>query len=89
MIDEPMLKRAKRQMEVQFRMGMDSIEGNMMYLGTRVDEEKLSTQQEWIDAIRMVQRHDVQAWARKYLSSNSMWTVAGSENALASAQTVL
>lgn len=88
-IDAPLLKRAQRQMEVQFRMGMDSIEGNMMYLGNRLDEANLPSQQAWIAAIQAVKLEEIQAWSEHYLAQNTMWSVMGSEAALSSAQAVL
>ena len=88
-VDEALLQRAKRQMEVQFRMGMDSIEGNMMYLAARLDEEELRTQQQWIDAIQAVQHDDIQTWVEKQLTADALWTVAGSAGALSLAQSVL
>ena len=88
-VDEALLQRAKRQMEVQFRMGMDSIEGNMMYLAARLDEEELRTQQHWIDAIQAVQHDDIQTWVEKQLTADALWTVAGSAGALSLAQSVL
>jgi len=88
-IDAPLLARAQRQMEVQFRMGMDSIEGNMMYLGNRLDEPTLLSQQAWIEAVKAVQVDDIRAWSKHYLAGGAMWSVAGSEAALSAAQGVL
>lgn len=88
-IDAPLLARAKRQMEVQFRMGMDSIEGNMMYLSNRLDEPSLRSQQQWIEAVNAVQLDEIQAWSQRYLDGEMMWSVAGGEAALSSAQSIL
>jgi len=88
-MDAPLLARAQRQMEVQFRMGMDSIEGNMMYLSNRLDEPSLRSQQQWIEAVNAVQLDEIQAWSQRYLDGEMMWSVAGGEDALSSAQAVL
>ncbi|MDQ6990109.1 MAG: pitrilysin family protein [Mariprofundaceae bacterium] len=88
-IDAPLLARAQRQMEVQFRMGMDSIEGNMMYLANRLDEPNLLSQQQWIEAVKAVKLDEIQAWSQHYLDADAVWSVAGNDAALSSAQNVL
>jgi len=89
MMDDAMVKRAKRQMEVQFRMAMDSVEGHMLYLGARLDEDILLSQQQWVDKIKQLQNDDIRDWVEKHLQSDVMWTIAGSDEALSSAQAVM
>jgi len=89
MLDEALLQRSKRQMEVQFRMAMDSIEGNMLYLGARLDEEHLLSQQQWVEAVQQVKHEDVCAWVEHHLNSDAMWTIAASDEALSSVQSLL
>jgi len=89
MMDDAMVKRAKRQMEVQFRMAMDSVEGHMLYLGARLDEDILLSQQQWVDKIKQLQHDDIRDWVEKHLQSDVMWTIAGSDEALSSAQAVM
>jgi len=89
MMDDAMVQRAKRQMEVQLRMAMDSVEGHMLYLGARLDEDKLLSQQQWVEKIQQVQSNDVRDWVIRHFDSDAMWTVAGSDEALSSAQAVM
>lgn len=89
MLDDAMINRAKRQMEVQFRMAMDSVEGHMIYLGARLDEDKLLSQQQWVDKVRQLQNGDIRDWVSNHLDSDVMWTIAGSDEALSSAQAVM
>lgn len=88
-MDDAMVKRAKRQMEVQFRMAMDSIEGHMLYLGAYLDEDRLLSQQQWVDRIKQTHHDDIRAWTAKQLRGDAMWTIAGSDEALSSARAVL
>ena len=89
MMDDAMVNRAKRQMEVQFRMAMDSVEGHMLYLGARLDEDILLSQQQWVDKIKQSQNNNIRDWVLKHLQSESMWSIAGSDEALSSAQAVM
>ncbi|MDQ6953945.1 MAG: pitrilysin family protein [Mariprofundaceae bacterium] len=89
MINDAVLVRAKRQMEVQFRMGMDSVEGHMLYLGGRLDEDKLLSQQQWVDRIQQLQSHDIRHWVEQQLHADALWTIAGSDEALCSARAVM
>ncbi len=88
-LDTALLTRAKRQMEVQFRMGMDSIEGNMMYLGNLLDEQTLCSQQQWIERIQDVPLDALNAWIHRYLGQQACWSVAGHAQALSCAQRLL
>jgi predicted Zn-dependent peptidase len=88
-LDEVSFHRAKRQMEVQFRMAMDSVEGHMLYLGARLDEDTLLSQVKWVEKIKQVTLNEVQSWASEHLASDAMWSIAGSDEALSSAQKVM
>jgi len=81
-IGEAELERAKRQMEVQFRMGLDSVEGQMLYLGARLDESVLASPQEWVKKIHAVDIQTVQNWASDKLSQGLLWSVGAPEQAL-------
>jgi len=89
MLDDAMIIRAKRQMEVQFRMAMDSVEGHMLYLGARLDEDKLLSQQQWVECIQKLQNQDIKDWVEEHLHGDALWTIAGSDEALSSAQAVM
>lgn len=85
-VPEEVLERGQRQLEVQLRMGMDSVEGNMLYLGGRLDENHLMSQQQWVEAVRGVTPEQLQAWVQKHLRAPHLRTIAGSERALTSLQ---
>ena len=82
-LTEQELQRAKRQMAVQFRMGMDSVEGQMLYLGERLDEAELLSPLAWVEKIEAIGLPDVQQWSRKQLASPPLWSIAAPEQALA------
>ncbi len=82
-------QRAQRQMEIQFRMAMDSVEGHMLYLGARLDEEVLYSQADWGEKIKQVTLEEVQAWTKLHLHGDAMWSIAGSDEALSSAQKLM
>ncbi|MDX8397018.1 MAG: pitrilysin family protein [Mariprofundaceae bacterium] len=88
-IDEALLQRAKRQMEVQFRMGIDAVEGHMLYLGSRLDENELLSQMQWVERVNAVSCDQVQAWAEEMLSSEAMWSIAAPDDALCLARAVM
>jgi len=75
-------ERAKRQLEVQFRMGLDSVEGQMLYLGSRLDEEILLSPHEWVERIHAVDIETVKQWASTSLSQGLFWSVGAPEKAL-------
>ncbi|MES0372220.1 MAG: pitrilysin family protein [Mariprofundaceae bacterium] len=83
-ISEDALSRAKRQLEVQFRMGMDSVEGHMLYLGGRLDEKELVPHSEWVKRVSAVHIDDIRTWAEKRLSAKPMWSFSAPEPALQS-----
>jgi len=76
------VERAKRQMEVQFRMGLDSVEGQMLYLGGRQDEVILLSPMQWLEQIRNVDVEAIRNWSRTQLEQGGLWTVAAPECAL-------
>jgi len=78
------VERAKRQLEVQFRMGLDSVEGQMLFLGGRLDEETLILPLQWVEKIREVDAGAVQQWAGKHLSQGALWTIAAPKGSLVS-----
>lgn len=78
------VERAKRQLEVQFRMGLDSVEGQMLYLGGRLDEARLFSPQQWLEQIRAMDVEMVREWARARLAAGALWSVAAPKEVLAS-----
>lgn len=82
MLSEAELERAKRQLEVQFRMGLDSVEGQMLYLGSRLDEPVLRSPLEWLKLMRAVRVEDARHWSEKHLAQGMLWSVAAPEEAL-------
>ncbi|TLS68137.1 insulinase family protein [Mariprofundus erugo] len=83
-LKEDEVERAKRQLEVQFRMGLDSVEGQMLYLGGRLDEESLYSPQQWLEQIRAVDVEMVRQWARARLAEGALWSIAAPKEVLAS-----
>lgn len=76
------LERAKRQLEVQFRMGLDSVEGQMLHLGGRQDEAVLLSPLQWLEKIRDVDLDTVRNWSQQKLQQGSLWSIAAPECAL-------
>ncbi len=77
------VERAKRQLQVQFRMGLDSVEGQMLYLGSRFDEPVLLSPLQWLEQIQAVDVEAVRGWAADQLSKPALWTIAAPEQTLA------
>jgi len=74
-----MIERAQRQLAVQFRMGMDSVEGSMMQLGALLDEKEVCSPLEWVNKVEAIQPKQVQDYLSKCLSENVLWTIARPE----------
>jgi len=70
------VERAKRQMEVQFRMGLDSVEGQMLYLGSRQDETILLSPLQWVERIRDVDVETIRSWSAERLGPDGLWSIA-------------
>jgi len=70
------LERAKRQLEVQFRMGLDSVEGQMLYLGNRQDEQTLLSPLDWLDRMIAVDVDMLRDWCGTRLAQAGLWSVA-------------
>jgi len=71
------LRRAQRQLEVSMRMGMDSTDANMMYLGARFDEEQVLPQHEWVERVQQVELEELQSWANTHLGAPALWSFSG------------
>ena len=76
------LERAKRQLEVQFRMGMDSVEGQMLYLGSRLDEPLLVSPLQWLERMQAVDIDTLRRWSTERLSQGMLWSIAAPAGAL-------
>ncbi len=81
-IDEEALQRAKRQMEVQLRMAMDSVDGQMMALSARFNEDEVTDPLEWSRRIRATTLDEVQSWVRQHLDRPASWTFCAPQAAL-------
>ena len=79
---EEELLRAKRQLEVQFRMGLDSVEGQMLYLGSRLDEKHLNSPMQWLELMHAVDIDQLRQWSEKQLSQGMLWSIAAPKEAL-------
>jgi len=77
-----MVQRAQRQLVVQFRMGMDSVEGSMLQLGALLDERQLYSPLQWVEKVKQVEPEQVQTWLKTHLEAPVLWTVAAPEQAL-------
>jgi len=78
------LQRAKRQLEVSMRMGMDSTDSNMLHLGARFDEESIHPQDEWVARVRQVELEELRTWVKDHLGAPALWSFSGSGKALSS-----
>ena len=78
-VEEDMIIRAQRQLIVQFRMGMDSVEGAMLQVGALLDEEVLYSPLEWVEKVQAVKPEQVQAWLKNHLEAEATWTIATPE----------
>jgi len=76
------VERSKRQLQVQFRMGLDSVEGQMLYLGSRFDENVLLSPMQWLEKVQHVDVEQVRDWALHQLSVPALWSVAAPEQEL-------
>ena len=74
--------RAKRQLEVQFRMGLDSVEGQMLYLGGRQDEPTLLSPLQWLDQVDAVDVDMLKDWCGARLSAPGLWSIAAPKREL-------
>lgn len=81
-MNEDELLRAKRQVEVQFRMGLDSVESQMLYLGSRLDEKRLNSPMQWLELMHAVDMNQLRLWSEKQLSGGMLWSVAAPKQAL-------
>jgi len=84
MLNPPVLARAKRQLEVSIRMGMDSTDANMMHLGTRFDEKRVRSQHEWVERVQRVELEELRSWANTCLRAPALWSFSGPDNVLRS-----
>ncbi len=87
-ISDDVVNRAKRQMEVQFRMGMDSVEGHMLYLGGRIDEEELLTHLQWVERVNAVRPEAIRGWVGEKLSQKPLWSLCAPEHVLHNVENV-
>ena len=87
-VAEDVVSRAKRQMEVQFRMGMDSVEGHMLYLGGRIDEEELLTHLQWVERVNAVRPEEIRDWVADKLSQKPLWSLCAPEHVLENVENV-
>ncbi len=85
-IEPAALERAKRQMEVQLRMAMDSVDGRMMALSSRFNEARITDPLEWVARIRATPLERVQQWTRDHLQQPASWSFCAPESSLSTIQ---
>jgi len=88
-VTDESVARAKRQLEVQFRMGMESVEGHMLYLGARLDEKHLLSHREWIEKTSAVTAGQIRDWISTKLGSQPLWSIAAPEAVLQSVKKLM
>ncbi len=76
------LARAKRQLEVSIRMSMDSTDANMMHLGTRFDEKRVRSQDEWMERVQQIGLEELCSWANACLCAPALWSFSGPDDVL-------
>lgn len=81
-LDAGELERGKRQLEVQFRMAMDSVDGNMLNLGSRFDEVEVLPQSAWVERILAVEMDQLHDWIGRQLAAPCLQTFSASEEVL-------
>lgn len=81
-VSADMVVRAQRQLTVQFRMGMDSVEGAMLQIGALLDEDQLLSPLEWVKKVQKVEPEQVQDWLSRQLQADAAWTIAAPEQVL-------
>ncbi len=77
-----MISRGQKQLAVQFRMGMDSVEGAMLQIGALLDEDKVYSPLEWVKKVEAVEAEQVQAWLNKQLEAEALWTISAPKKVL-------
>jgi predicted Zn-dependent peptidase len=75
-VSADLIERAKRQLTVQFRMGMDAVEGSMLQLGALLDDKVIYSPLEWVEKVNAVQPKQVQAFLSECLQADVLRTVA-------------
>jgi len=76
------LAQAKRQLQIQLRMSMDSVEGNMLRLGNFLDESDLHPTQYWIDKVTQVTTDDIQQLIHQHFNHPPLWSIAAPQDCL-------
>ncbi len=75
------LAEAKRQLVIQLRMSMDSVESNMLRLAEAFDVD-VCLPNTWIDAIEAVQVEDLRLWLQARWQQDAHWSLAGPSTGL-------
>ncbi len=75
-VPQAMVARAKRQLTVQFRMGMDAVESSVMQLGALLDEGKVDSPLVWAERVQAVETAQVRRFLSDCLQADGVWTVA-------------
>ncbi len=71
-----MIERAKRQLTVQFRMGMDAVEGSMLQLGALLDDSVINSPLAWVDKVNAISPGQVQDLLGYQLAQEGLQTIA-------------
>lgn len=83
------LDRALRQLQVQMRMSMDSVESQMLRLAARFDEQAVKPVSHWVDEVGKVEAGQVDGWKAERLAAAPLWSICGPAAALKKAERYL
>ncbi|MDX8412021.1 MAG: pitrilysin family protein [Mariprofundaceae bacterium] len=83
------LARAVRQLQVQMRMGMDSVESQMLRLAARFDEPVVQLVSHWLEAVGKVEAEQVNEWKAAHLVAKPLWSICGPVEAVKKAGSCL
>ncbi|MDQ6962326.1 MAG: pitrilysin family protein [Mariprofundaceae bacterium] len=81
-IQAEQLKQAKRQLQVQLRMSMDSVEGNMLHLAHYIDEPILYSNQYWADQINNVSSESIHQLIHEHFQREPLWSILAPQSYL-------
>lgn len=75
-------ERAKRQVIIQLRMSMDTVEANMLRLGDRLDCPSIESPWDRLKKVDAVTYEDAVQWSSLNMHKCQLWSVAGVEQVL-------
>jgi len=81
-IDRTELGRAARQLQVQMRMSMDSVENLMLRMAARFDEPVVRPISYWLEQVNEIEATHVEGWKSSHLTAKPLWSICGPGKAL-------